>query len=188
MLPLLFSPRAKLGGRPNVQEGRGSPLAVLSVGVLTAGVVTAGDGPLPASWREVRAAVARYHSFQQAERAGYTVEGEPCVSSPDGTMGIHAINPALMADDVVDPLQPEILLYVERDNGTLELVGVEYWKADADQDLATDEDRPIVLSQPLDGPMPGHNPVMPVHYDLHVWVAAEHPTGLFAPFNPALSC
>jgi hypothetical protein len=158
------------------------------LGVLAVSVVVAGIGPLPTDWRDVRAAVARYHSFQQAERDGYTVAGEPCVASPDGTMGIHAINPALMSDIAIDPLRPEILLYVQKPNGKLELVGVEYWVADADGQLTTDEDRPSVLGQPLDGPMPGHNPVMPVHYDLHVWVAAEHPTGLFAPFNPAISC
>jgi hypothetical protein len=158
------------------------------VGALAIGAVAAGDGPLSPEWQAVRAAVARYHSFEQAERDGYTVAGEPCVSSPDGTMGIHAINPALMANDAIDPLRPEILLYVPKANGKLELVGVEYWKADADGNLTTDGDRPTVLGQPVDGPMPGHNPTMPVHYDLHVWVAAEHPSGIFAPFNPAISC
>ena len=36
--------------------------------------------------------------------------------------------------------------------------------------------------------MPGHNPQMPWHYDLHVWFWEDNPDGLFAPFNPALSC
>ena len=159
------------------------------LGTLTVGAVAAGAGRLPAEWREVRAAVARYHSFVQAERDGYSIAGEPCVSEPGlGTMGIHAVNEALMADDVIDPLRPEILLYVPDENGGLTFVGVEYWKADADGDLNTDEDRPSVLGVPFDGPMPGHNPVMPVHYDLHVWVAERNPSGLFAPFNPAISC
>jgi hypothetical protein len=158
------------------------------LGTLAISVAVAGDGSLPSEWRAVRAAVARYHSFELAERDGYTVANEPCVASPDGTMGIHAINPALMATGAIDPLRPEILLYVPKANGGLELVGVEYWKADADGLLGTDGDRPFVLGHPVDGPMPGHTPTMPVHYDLHVWVAAEHPTGLFAPFNPAISC
>jgi hypothetical protein len=29
---------------------------------------------------------------------------------------------------------------------------------------------------------------MPIHYDLHVWVAQQNLSGLFAPFNPAISC
>lgn len=149
----------------------------------------AGDGPLPGEVQEVRAAVARYHSFGQAERDGYTVAaGEPCIASPAGTMGIHAINPALMSDDAVDALRPEILLYVPKSNGKLELVGVEYWKADGDQDLGTSGDKPSLFGRPFDGPMLGHNPTMPIHYDLHVWVAEANPSGVFALFNPAISC
>src|SRR5215212_10186906 len=136
----------------------------------------------------VKAVTARYHSFKQALRAGYSVAGEPCVASPNGTMGIHAVNAALMADPAVNALRPEILLYVRTANGKLRLVGLEYWKADADGNLATADDRPSVLGQPFDGPMPGHNPTMPVHYDLHVWVAEHNPSGLFAMFNPTLSC
>ena len=103
-------------------------------------------------------------------------------------MGIHAVNPALMADDAIDPLRPEILLYDPKANGELELVGVEYWKRDADGSLATNDDLPSLFGRPFDGPMPGHNPAMPVHYDLHVWVAEANPSGVFALFNPALSC
>jgi hypothetical protein len=138
--------------------------------------------------QSVKAATARYHSLKQALRAGYSVAGEPCVASPDGTMGIHAVNDALMADPAIKALRPEILLYVRKANGKLRLVGVEYWKADADGDLTTDADRPSVLGHPFDGPMPGHTPTMPVHYDLHVWIWKTNPSGLFAPFNPALSC
>ena len=76
----------------------------------------------------------RYHSFEQAEQDGYAIRvGEPCVASPLGTMGVHALNAALMADDAIDPVRPEILLYVPDEQGSLKLVGVEYWKADADQ-------------------------------------------------------
>jgi len=153
------------------------------VGTLVIGAAAAGGGPLPAQWREVRAAVARYHSVAQAERAGYSVEGAPCVESPLGTMGFHAVNQALIADPAIDPLRPEILLYAPGRNGQLKLVGIEYFQVYAEGSVA-----PLVLGRSLDGPMPGHNPVMPVHYDLHVWLAEGNPSGLFAPFNPALSC
>lgn len=160
-----------------------------SIGAVAVAAAVAGDGPLPGELQEVRAAVAPYHSFGQAERDGYVIRaGEPCVSSPLGTMGYHAANAALMADDSVDPLRPELLLYAPKENGTLELVGVEYWKRDADGSLATDQDRPSLFGRAFDGPMPGHNPTMPVHYDLHVWVAEANPTSVFAMFNPAVSC
>jgi hypothetical protein len=36
--------------------------------------------------------------------------------------------------------------------------------------------------------MLGHNPQMPIHYDLHLWVGRHNPAGLFAQWNPAISC
>jgi hypothetical protein len=41
-------------------------------------------------------------------------------------MGIHATDAALMADDAIDPLRPEILVYIPNEDGSLKLVGVEY--------------------------------------------------------------
>jgi hypothetical protein len=176
---------------------------VAGVAVVAAAAALAGNGPLPAEWQEVRAAVAKYHSFEQAERDGYTVEGEACVALPSGAaMGIHAINPALLADPAIDPLQPELLLYVPKENGKLAFVGVEYWTialantasgpapwfGPQPPPLGFFTPTPSVLGQPLDGPFEGHVEGMPWHYDVHVWVAESNPSGLFAPFNPTLSC
>jgi hypothetical protein len=158
--------------------------------VAAIGVATAGGSP-PDDIKAAKVATARYHSFEQALADGYTVAGEPCVP-PVGprspAMGVHAVNPDLMADPAIDPLRPEILLYIPDQHGKLRLVGLEYWKVDADQDLTTSSDRPSVLGQPFDGPMLGHNPTMPVHYDLHVWVWEDNPLGLFAPVNSNLAC
>ena len=41
---------------------------------------------------------------------------------------------------------------------------------------------------PFDGPMEGHSPVMPRHYDLHVWVWHHNPSGMFSMWNPNVSC
>ena len=153
-------------------------------------VATAGGSP-PDDLQAAKAATARYHSFEQALKDGYSTEGEPCVP-PVGprspAMGIHAENEALMADPAIDLLRPELLLYIPDKHGKLRLVGVEYWKADADGDLATSGDRPSLFGVPFDGPMPGHNPTMPVHYDLHVWLWEDNPLGLFAPVNSNLAC
>ena len=46
----------------------------------------------------------------------------------------------------------------------------------------------IFDGQPFDGPMAGHNPDMPWHYDQHVWLYADNPEGLFAMWNPAIEC
>lgn len=164
-----------------------SILALAGLAAVATAVATAGDGPLSAELQDVRAAVARYHSVEQATSDGY-VRASPCESSPAGTMGHHYANFALMADPSIDPLRPEVLLYLPDSNGSLKLVGVEYLKFDADGSLLTDDDRPFLFGQPFDGPMVGHNPMMPVHYDLHVWVAEQNPSGVYAQWNPALRC
>jgi hypothetical protein len=157
--------------------------------IVTLFVIVTAAASSPDPLQAVKAATAKYHSFAQAQAAGYTIAEEPCVAAPGlGAMGIHAINPELIADPAIDPMQPEILLYLPKANGQLELIGVEYFKVDADQNLATDADRPSVLGQPFDGPMPGHNPTMPIHYDVHLWFWADNSAGFFAPFNPNLSC
>ena len=173
-----------------IQRALFAALAVVAMtATLATAVAVAGDGPLPAELQEVRTAVARYHSFEQADKDGYVIRaGEPCVRSPSGTMGVHAANAALMADGEIDPNRPELLLYLPDQNGNLKLVAAEYWKADADQNLATNADRPSLFGRAFDGPMPGHNPTMPVHYDLHVWVAEQNPRGVFAQFNPEVTC
>ena len=150
-------------------------------------VALGGDGPLPTELQDVRAAVARYHSVEQATHDGY-VRASACESSAAGAMGHHYANFALMADGQIDPLRPEVLLYLPDANGNLGLVGVEYLKFDADGSLLTDDDRPFLFEQPFDGPMLGHNPGMPMHYDLHVWVAEQNPNGVYAQWNPALHC
>ena len=103
-------------------------------------------------------------------------------------MGHHYVNPPLLADSAIDPLRPEILLYVPRAGGGLELVGGEYSRADEDQNVTTQADRPSLFGRAFDGPMPGHAPAMPVHYDLHVWLFASNPSGVFAPWNPSRRC
>jgi hypothetical protein len=36
--------------------------------------------------------------------------------------------------------------------------------------------------------MPGHEPGMPVHYDLHAWVYLDNPLGELAVWNPNVTC
>ncbi len=40
----------------------------------------------------------------------------------------------------------------------------------------------------FDGPMLGHAPGMPIHYDLHVWVWRHNPSGTFNEYNPNVRC
>lgn len=163
-------------------------LALAGVAIMVLGSALVVARPLPEELQAVRAATARFNSVTQAERAGYARTPE-CVASPAGTMGIHFEHAGLMADDDLDPLAPEILVYLPTDDG-LKLVAVEYWKA-AELDgtgQPTGTDQPSLFGQRFQGPMPGHHPAMPTHYDLHVWIWADNPAGMFAQFNPALRC
>src|SRR5215216_3722997 len=82
--------------------------------LLGSSLVAAEAGSLSAELMAVRAAVARYHDYDQAVRDGYTLAGEPCVDSATGTMGFHAVNFALAVAGENRPTQPPILLYAPR--------------------------------------------------------------------------
>jgi hypothetical protein len=152
----------------------------------------------------VRRATAAFHRPENAMNAGYVFD-EPCVESPAGGMGIHTPNPPLIANQALDPAQPELLLYQPTDGG-LRLVGVEYLQVVLLRNTATGQigpwfsssswpssyevvtPTPALFGQTFNGPMPGHNPSMPWHWDLHVWIWAHNPSGMFAQWNPALQC
>jgi hypothetical protein len=134
----------------------------------------------------VRHATERFRDVRVARRAGYALAGE-CVEGPDGGMGFHYAHQGLAQDDRLRIRRPEILVY-EPHGERLELVAVEYFRADADGRLDTDDDRPSLFGRGFDGPMEGHEPGMPVHYDLHAWVWKRNPAGTFAMYNPRVDC
>ena len=85
---------------------------------------------------QVRAATARFHRVEEAVAAGYElgwVNGAGnrivagCISSPTaGAMGYHYFHPGLMADNDVDALEPEVLVYAPAADGGLKLGAVEW--------------------------------------------------------------
>ena len=138
---------------------------------------------------QVRQATAKYHDVNVALADGF-IRTPNCVESPDGGMGIHFINPARLMDPAINILEPEILLYVESGNG-LKLLGVEYWFSIGAPDTHVPNPAPpspIIFGRPFDGPMEQHEPGQPPHYDLHAWVWKANPSGIFASFNPNVSC
>lgn len=139
--------------------------------------------------RLVHDATRRFRDVDVALAAGYVPVGGCTELDGAGAMGYHYLNPSLAGDTVVDPAQPELLVYQRDRGGKLRLGAVEYFVADADQQLATDDDRPFLFDEyAFDGPMPGHEPGMPVHYDLHVWLYRHNPAGELAGWNPHASC
>lgn len=134
-------------------------------------------------------ATKQFRDVDAAIAAGYQPT-DACVELPDGSagMGMHYVHPGYIADGRIDPTMPEILVYHEASNGRLKLGAVEYFAADADQDVTTDADRPTLMGHAFEGPMEGHEPGMPVHYDLHAWVFTNNPDGVLAAFNPRVDC
>lgn len=144
-----------------------------------------------------RAATAQYHQESRALADGFF--SDPiCVQAPDvGAMGIHYLNPSRM-DTNVDPASPEVLLYEPQADGTRRLVGAEYvspvivngspWFGPGPPPNGQYNAAPVLFGRTFNGPMPGHNPHMSWHYDLHVWLWRNNPSGMFALFNPKVSC
>jgi hypothetical protein len=167
----------------------------LIAGALTAAVVatlTACDnepaGPDDDLLTRVAAETIKFAATAQALAAGYE-EDQHCVQHPDlGSMGAHWVNGPLM-DGEFDAMKPEVLLYEPQPNGGVQLVGVEYIViAEPDTDLEGAA-RPDFDGHPFD--VGGVGPLMAQgvpHWSLHVWVHRANPAGVFAPFNPDVTC
>jgi len=126
----------------------------------------------------VHRANARFHSTTQAIKAGY-VPDDHCVSVPGlGGMGFHWVNQSLV-DPVFDPLKPEAILYATGPGGNLRLIAVEYIVINIGQPP------PMFGDQPFDV---GGTPIPVPHWSLHAWLYENNPSGIFAPFNPNISC
>ncbi len=131
-----------------------------------------------------RAALEPFKDPLFAVRSGY-FSTVGCVYFKAGAMGVHFLNPALIGPEA-DPLKPTLLVY-EPDGDKLKLVAAEWLVP-----LATGvKERPELFGQPFDGPMEGHEPLIPRelhHYDLHAWLWKENPKGTFFPVNPDVTC
>ena len=102
---------------------------------------------------------------------------------PKGGMGIHFVN--LTVQGPLDPKKPNVLIY-EPVGDKLELVAAEWLVP-----VTVAKERPVLFGQPFQGPMEGHEPLIPqefVHYDLHAWLFKDNPNGMFSPTNPNVTC
>lgn len=131
-----------------------------------------------ADLNQLRLATAPFHVLERAIEAGWTEDLTGCLALPGvGGMGHHYVNWNIFFDGNVDPLQPELLVYVPTPHG-LQLGAVEY----------------LVFDSALQGPVPElfgetfhYNPAVQA-WVLHVWLWRGNPDGLFADWNPTVSC
>jgi len=188
---------------------------VLSGGILILAISVSGcveaESAEP-SLDSIRAATERFMDVNVALAAGY-VPDVACVSATDaglpaseGAMGIHYMRMDLLNISEQEPrvigsgqntdfLQPSILLYEPQMDGSLELVGIEnvvfaeMWETRgnvgpptfqgvayeymADDSLTTDVDEAHMFAP---------------HYERHVWLYRDNPNGMYAQFNPNVTC
>ena len=144
---------------------------------------------------QVRQVTARFHDLNAALEAGYElgwVNGSGtriitgCVAHPTaGAMGYHYFNAELMADNAVDPLEPEALVYESGPNGQRKLVAVEWVARSAGSNPPGISQPPSVLGMEMHILVP---PPGPAFYLMHAWVWKPNPAGIFEDWNPEVSC
>lgn len=162
--------------------------------VLLGTVLVSGASAAKSDLHAAKVATARFHSLVQAGRGGYGpfpagVPLHECIASLTGAgaMGFHWVNGNLL-DKTLDPTQPEVLVYEPGANGQLHLVALEYVIFQS----AWYEDHPAGSMPSLFGQMfmvgDAARFQIPPFFALHAWVHKANPSGMFASFNPNVSC
>jgi hypothetical protein len=158
-------------------------LVVVAVWVVPAAAMAQGD-----ELAEVRREAAHFHQLENALEAGYQlgyrglVTG--CIAHPtEGAMGYHYFDWELFDDPTIDPLRPEGLVYAPESNGQLKLVAVEWVVPKSIWEAAGNTDPPSVLGVEMHILNPALN-----WYILHAWIWKHNPAGMFADWNPEVTC
>jgi len=138
----------------------------------------------------VRNATARYLDINDAFRDGW-VTATPCVSGPDaGAMGVHLVMPARIASGVLNPAQPQALIYEPKADGSMRLVGVEFivlesvWTANNPAAGAV----PALEGNLLNYIATPNRYGLPAFYEIHVWAWQNNPKGSYADWNTQVTC
>jgi hypothetical protein len=160
----------------------------------------------------IRAATEKYRDVKAAIADGYVLPMEMCVNSgfeglPKqlGAMGLHYVRPDLLkitgqqprvpgAGMHTDFLKPAVLIYEPQADGSQQLVAIENlvwakaWKDAGNKGApAFHGNEYFYMHDNPDTPVDEAHGFEP-HYELHFWMYRENPSGMFAPFNPAVSC
>lgn len=169
--------------------------------------------PSEPTLEEMLAAAERFRDIEVALAEGYirdpmnNCETAPMMGFPAelGAMGIHYFRPDLLGITATSPrvdgvgthtdfLQPSILIYEPQADGSLELVAVENlvfreaWYAAGNSGAPTFHGVAwdLMVNDPETDVDEAH--MFEPHYDRHVWIFRENPNGVFAQFNPGVSC
>lgn len=190
------------------------PILTLTLAATAAGAIACPLHEGEPTLDEVRRATEKYQDVAVALAEGYLrdpadmCDTAPMMGQPEalGAMGIHFFRPDLLgitaapdprvdgAGTHTDFTQPAILIYEPQADGTLALVAVENLVFASAWHAAGHAAPPAFHGAPYDRMV--DNPATAVdeahnfepHYDRHVWLYRDNPNGVFAQFNPAVSC
>ena len=209
LTPVLFS-LTTVG----VIMGRTIIIATLLLAAGTAGITAHSAKDAEPTLDEVRAATERFRDIKVALAEGYVRDPMNICDTAEmlgrpaemGVMGVHYVrmdllgitappNPRVNGTGThTDFVKPAILIYEPQADGGMELVAVENlvfrkaWHEAGNKtppsfhglayDAMTDDPATKVDEAHMFEP----------HYDRHVWLYRDNPHGMFAQFNPKVSC
>lgn len=170
-------------------------------------------GPGEPTLDEVREAAARFADVEVALAEGYIADPANLCDAASmmgfpaeaGAMGIHYFRPDLLGITVTEPrvdgvgthtdfLNPAVLIYEPQADGSLDLVAVENLTFMAAWHAAGNSEPPTFHGVAYDrmeddpGTALDESHAFEPHYDRHVWVFRENPSGVFSQFNPSVTC
>jgi len=163
---------------------------------------------------QVRVATERFRDVKVALAEGYVRDPMNICDTADmmgrpaslGAMGIHFFRPDLLGikgppnprvdgdGTHTDFRKPAILIYEPQTDGSLKLVAVENLVFQRSWHAAGNAKPPsfhgVEYDTMQDDPATKIDEahMFEPHYDRHVWLYRDNPNGIFAPFNPNVSC
>jgi hypothetical protein len=162
----------------------------------------------------VRAAAERFRDVKVALAEGYVRDPmNVCVTAEemgqpasDGAMGVHYFRSDLLGISAppnprvdgtgthMDFLKPSILIYEPQADGSMALVAVENLVFARAWEAAGNKTPPsfhgVAFEHMADDPATALDEahMFEPHFDRHIWLFRDNPNGVFAPFNPAVTC
>jgi hypothetical protein len=166
------------------------------------------------SLAEVRKATERFQDVKVAQAEGYIRDPMNLCDTADmmgrpaslGAMGIHFFRPDLLGisgppnprvegnGTHTDFRKPAILIYEPQSDGSLKLVAVENlvfrksWHAAGNKRPPSFQGVEYDTMQDDPATKVDEAHMFEPHYDRHVWLYRPNPNGVFAQFNPTVSC
>jgi hypothetical protein len=176
--------------------------------------MSGGGGSGEPTLEQVRAATERFRDVRVALAEGYVRDPMNICDTADmmgrpaalGAMGIHFFRPDLLGIKAppnprvngdgthTDFTKPGILIYEPQSDGSLQLVAVENlvfqksWHAAGNKRPPSFHGVEYDTMQDDRATKVDEAHMFEPHYDRHVWLYRENPNGVFAQFNPGVSC